>query len=314
MAAIETDNLTRRYGRRTVVDSVDLHVPEGTLHALLGPNGSGKTTLVRMLATLLEPTAGTARIAGFDTLRNAVEVKRRIGLVGQFHSVDPRLTGAENLVMFARLGGYGRVAAQAHASDMLDRFGLADAAGRLVHTHSGGMRRRLDIIAGIIVRPAVLFLDEPTTGLDPHSRNEIYDYVRGFVREGTTVLLTTQYLDEADRLADSVTILDSGRVVARGTPDEIVHTLGIGLDIEIRDPIRGGDVDRIVAGFGGFRSESSIEQENSSLSFSFDTSSISLPSIMRALDSEGIEVDDIGRRRANLDDAFLALTGKRTSK
>lgn len=315
MNAIEVEALTRRYGSRTVVDSIDLNVPAGTLHALLGPNGSGKTTVVRMLATLLRPTSGVARILGLDTICDAAQVKRNIGLVGQSHAVDPRLTGSENLIMFAKLGGHRTDSARAHASNMLERFGLTEAANRQVQTYSGGMRRRLDIIAGMIVRPAVLFLDEPTTGLDPHSRNEIYECVRSFIYEGTTVLLTTQYLAEAEQLADAVTILDAGRVITTGTPEGIVSKLGASVDIDIHDAARGDDVKRILGNLGGHRAEVSAAQCNSvtSLSFTFTDASVSLLPILRSLDTEGIEVVDIGRRRATLDDAFLALTGERTS-
>ncbi|MGG7103718.1 ATP-binding cassette domain-containing protein [Rhodococcus sp. 24CO] len=307
MPAIEAESLTRCYGKRTVVDSVDLSVPAGTVHALLGPNGSGKTTIVRMLATLLRPSAGTARILGFDTVRGAAQVKKNIGLVGQFHAVDPRLTGAENLAMFARLNGCAPKAARLHVGELLERFELLDAADRQVQTYSGGMRRRLDIVVGMVVRPAVLFLDEPTTGLDPRSRHEIYEYVRSFVNDGTTVVLTTQYLDEADKLADTVTIVDAGKVVAAGTPDEIVQAVGTGLDVVIADEHRCGDVTEIVGRFGGRAGTS--HDSATELSFAFSGQSITLLPILRALDDAGIAVQDIGRRRATLDDAFLALTG-----
>ena len=308
MHAIEATALTKQFAKHKVVDGVDLTVQTGTLHALLGPNGSGKTTLVSMLATLLNPTSGRAAICGFDTVHSPREVKRRIGLVGQFHAVDPRLTGRENLTMFARLGGNDARSARVLASDTLERFGLTEAESRPVHTYSGGMRRRLDIIAGFIVRPTVLFLDEPTTGLDPHSRNQIYEHIEGFVKDGTTVLLTTQYLDEADRLADSVTILDAGRVVTTGTPRELTGKLGIGVDIDIRDITRIQDLEGVVNRMGGVRTESARERSESSLSFVFDAPSVSLLSILRALDAEHIVVDDIGRRHATLDDVFLALT------
>ncbi|MFE4501652.1 ATP-binding cassette domain-containing protein [Rhodococcus sp. NPDC056743] len=307
MPAIEAESLTRRYGKCTVVDGVDLSVPAGSVHALLGPNGSGKTTIVRMLATLLRPSAGSARILGLDTVRDAAQVKKNIGLVGQFHAVDPRLTGAENLTMFGRLNGYAPKAARRHAEELLERFELVDAADQQVQTYSGGMRRRLDIVAGMVVRPAVLFLDEPTTGLDPRSRHEIYDYVRSFVSDGTTVVLTTQYLDEADKLADTVTIIDAGRVVAAGTPDEIVQVAGTGLDVVIVDEQRCVDVTEIIGRFGGRPGDSDVSATE--LSFAFDRQSIALLPILRALDDAGIAVQDIGRRRATLDDAFLALTG-----
>ncbi|HET8994258.1 MAG TPA: ATP-binding cassette domain-containing protein [Rhodococcus sp. (in: high G+C Gram-positive bacteria)] len=304
---IETEGLTRRYGEHAVVDGVDLRVREGTVHALLGPNGSGKTTTVRMLSTLLRPTSGQARVLGYDTVADAVQVRQRIGLVGQFHSVDVRLTGAENLTMFARLSGIRARDARRHARDLLERFDLADAADRQVQSYSGGMRRRLDILAGTVVRPAVLFLDEPTTGLDPRSRNDIFGYILNFVADGTTVVLTTQYLDEAERLADAITILDGGRTVATGTPAEITAAVGTGLDIVV-PPAHHDRAVQILAGFDAREMGSTAVQEGSiRLSFGMDGEP-ELLSILRALDADGIDVHDIGRRRASLDEAFLALT------
>lgn len=312
MTAIEANGLTKRYGEQTVVDAVDLRVEPGRVHALLGPNGSGKTTTVRMLATLLRPDAGSARIAGYDITRETTEVKKRIGSVGQFHAIDPRLTGLENLTMFGRMNGLPARQARTHARDLLERFDLGSAADRLARDYSGGMRRRLDIVAAMVVRPAVLFLDEPTTALDPRSRNQIYGYIKNFVNEGTTVLLTTQYLDEADRLADSVTILDSGRVIATGTPHELTASIGSGLDL-IADPRRRSEIDTVLAGFGGIAAPSGAAADETEttapLSYSFPGAEIPLLPILRALEEAGIEVHDIGRRRATLDDAFLALTG-----
>ena len=312
MTAIEACGLTKRYGEQTVVDAVDLRVEPGRVHALLGPNGSGKTTTVRMLATLLRPDAGSARIAGYDIARETTEVKKRIGSVGQFHAVDPRLTGLENLTMFGRMNGIPARRARTHAGELLERFDLGAAADRLARDYSGGMRRRLDIVAAMVVRPAVLFLDEPTTALDPRSRNQIYGYVEEFVNQGTTVLLTTQYLDEADRLADNVTILDSGRVIATGTPHELTASIGGGLDL-IADPRRRGEIDTVLADFGGIAAppgDAADESETPApLSYSFPGAEIPLLPILRALEEAGIEVHDIGRRRATLDDAFLALTG-----
>ncbi|MFE6925617.1 ABC transporter ATP-binding protein [Nocardia sp. NPDC057663] len=312
MHAIEATALTRTYGKNTVVDGVDLQVPTGQVHALLGPNGSGKTTTVRMLATLARPTSGRATIRGFDTVGQADDAKRQLGLVGQFHAVDPRLTGRQNLVMLARLNGFRAAAARRHAAELLDRFGLAGAADRTAGTYSGGMRRRLDIIAGMIVRPAVLFLDEPTTGLDPHSRNEIYTYVRDFVTEGTTVLLTTQYLDEAQRLADAITILEAGRVIATGTPQQILAAVPAGLDLVVADPRRHDEVLAILDSFGGSPVDPPPAQQDSplELSFTFAGEAPGLLTVLRALDAAGITVRDIGARTATLDDAFLALTGR----
>ncbi|MEE2060880.1 ABC transporter ATP-binding protein [Rhodococcus artemisiae] len=312
MNVIETEGLTRRYGDRTVVDGLDFRVRKGSVHALLGPNGSGKTTTVRMLSTLLRPTSGQARVLGFDTVVDAVRVRQRIGSVGQFHSVDPRLTGAENLTMFARLSGMRARVARRHARDLLERFDLADAADQRVQNYSGGMRRRLDILAGTVVRPAVLFLDEPTTGLDPRSRNDIFGYILNFVAAGTTVVLTTQYLDEAERLADAITILDGGRTVATGTPAEITAAVGAGLDLVVTSADRGRAVE-LLTGFGAREVGSTAVQEDSiRLSFGLDEEPELLP-ILRALDADGIDVHDIGRRRASLDEAFLALTERTTA-
>ncbi|WP_316574049.1 ATP-binding cassette domain-containing protein [Nocardia canadensis] len=312
MHAIEATALTRTYGDNTAVDGVDLRVRAGQVHALLGPNGSGKTTTVRMLATLLRPTSGRAAIGGFDTVRQADDARRQLGLVGQFHAVDPRLTGRQNLVMLARLNGFRAAAARRHAKELLDRFDLAVAADRVVRTYSGGMRRRLDIVAGMIVRPAALFLDEPTTALDPHSRNEIYRYVRDFVAEGTTVLLTTQYLDEAQRLADAITILKAGRVVAAGTPAEILTAVPAGVDLIVDDPDRYDEVAAVLSRFGGTPSDPPPTQRHSPLevSFTFPGEAPGLLPVLRALDAADIAVRDIGARATTLDDAFLALTGR----
>lgn len=313
MNAIETEGLTYRYGDRTVVDAVDLRVRERTVHALLGPNGSGKTTTVRMLSTLLRPTSGHARILGYDTVADAARVRQCIGLVGQFHSVDPRLTGAENLTMFARLAGMRARDGRRHARQLLERVGLADAADQPVQSYSGGMRRRLDILAGTVVRPAVLFLDEPTTGLDPRSRNDIFGYILDFVAEGTTVVLTTQYLDEAERLADAITILDGGRTVATGTPAEITSAVGTGLDVVV--PLVQRDrAARVLAGFDAREvGSTAVHEDSMRLSFGLDEEPDLLP-ILRALDADKIDVHDIGRRRASLDEAFLALTGNPTER
>ncbi|WNB86633.1 ATP-binding cassette domain-containing protein [Cellulomonas sp. ATA003] len=216
--AIETTGLVKAFGGTRAVDGIDLRVPRGGVHGFLGPNGAGKTTVIRMLATLLRPDAGSARVLGLDVVRDADEVRSRVALTGQFASVDEDLTGRENLVLVARLLGYSRPGARARTAELLDAFGLDDAADRLVKKYSGGMRRRIDIAASIVVTPELVFLDEPTTGLDPRSRNQVWDIVRAMVAAGTTVLLTTQYLDEADQLADRISVIDEGRVIAEGTP------------------------------------------------------------------------------------------------
>ncbi|MFC5181218.1 ATP-binding cassette domain-containing protein [Actinomadura harenae] len=299
------EGLHKSFGGTRALRGLDLGVPEGTVCGVLGPNGAGKTTAVRILATLSDPDAGRATIAGFDVVREAGRVRERIGLAGQFAAVDGQLTGRANLRLFGRLGHLSRGEARRRADDLLERFGLADAADRRVAGYSGGMRRRLDLIACLIQRPEVLFLDEPTTGLDPRGRLEIWDAVRELVADGTTVLLTTQYLDEADHLADDIAVVDQGRVIATGTPDELKATLGDTLDVVVEDPgglrpaasvlhaLAGTDptmtgADRLTAPLpgGGFR----------------------LADIVRELDRAGVAVADVRLRRPSLDEVFLRLT------
>ena len=245
--AIEASGLVKAFGATRAVDGVDLAVPTGSVYGFLGPNGAGKTTTIRMLATLLRPDAGTARVLGHDIVAEADAVRGRIALTGQYASVDEDLTGRENLVLLARLLGLPRTAARSRADELLGAFGLAEVAGRQVNTYSGGMRRRLDIAASIVVTPELLFLDEPTTGLDPHSRNQVWDIVRALVADGTTVLLTTQYLEEADQLADRVAVIDHGRVIAEGTPGQLKASVGAGaLQVRLRDPDRRVDVERLL--------------------------------------------------------------------
>ena len=234
--AIETTGLVKHFDETKAVDGVDLSVPKGGVYGLLGPNGAGKTTTIRMLATLLRPDEGTARVLGHDVSSEPGEVRRRVSLTGQFASVDEDLTGRENLVLLARLLGYSRAGATERTTELLEAFGLADAAKRQVKTYSGGMRRRLDIAASIVVTPELLFLDEPTTGLDPRNRNQVWDIIRALVDHGTTVLLTTQYLDEADKLADRIAVIDEGRIIAEGTPGELKASVGSGvLNVRVRD-------------------------------------------------------------------------------
>jgi oleandomycin transport system ATP-binding protein len=224
--AITARGLTKRFGATTAVDGIDLTIPEGTVFGLLGPNGAGKTTIVSMLATLIEPDEGQATVLGYDTAKQSHQVRQLIGLTGQYASVDETLTGTENLVLIARLIGVPRNEAKERARQLLAKFRLTDAAARAVKTYSGGMRRRLDLAASLVTTPKVLFLDEPTTGLDPRSRNELWDIVRELVREGVTVLLTTQYLEEADQLADQIAVIDQGRVIAQGTSAELKELTG----------------------------------------------------------------------------------------
>src|SRR3984957_2555624 len=235
MMAIEVEGLRKSFGKVHALRGVELAVPPGGICALLGPNGAGKTTVVRVLATLIRPDGGTARVAGHDVVRAPGKVRGAIGLAGQHAAVDDDLSGEENLLILGLMWHLGRRRAKARAAELLERFGLADAGGRLVKTWSGGMRRRLDLIASLIVTPAVLFLDEPTTGLDPRSRSEIWSTVRSLAAEGTTVLLSTQYLEEADRIADQIVIIDAGRVTAQGTPDELKDSLGSRVDVVLAD-------------------------------------------------------------------------------
>ncbi|MGP4109379.1 ATP-binding cassette domain-containing protein [Streptomyces sp. 4N509B] len=246
--AIETSGLVKIFGENRAVDGVDLAVPAGTVYGVLGPNGAGKTTTVKMLATLLRPDGGQARVFGLDVVRDAPAVRGRVSLTGQYASVDEDLTGTENLVLLGRLCGYGKPTARRRAEELLEAFGLTAAAGRQAKHYSGGMRRRLDIAASIINTPDLLFLDEPTTGLDPRARNQVWDIVRAVVGRGTTVLLTTQYLDEADRLAGRIAVIDSGRVIAEGTPGQLKSSIGAGsVHVRLRDPEQRAEAQRLIA-------------------------------------------------------------------
>ena len=305
---IEATGLTKRFGDLTVVDQLDLTVSAGQVHALLGPNGSGKTTTVRMLTSLTPPDAGKARVCGHDLLSHGAEVRRNVGLVGQFTALERRLTGLENLTMFGGLHGLPYAVARARALELLERFGLAEAGDRTVGTYSGGMARRLDLLAAFVVRPLVLFLDEPTTGLDPISRSLIYKQVKEFIAEGTSVVLTTQYLDEADHLADRLTILDRGATIASGTPSEIKQRVGAGIDVVIAD---GGSADDAVAVAGRHGMQLTSDSttgagESRRLSFAADDA-VDLFDVFTQLHDAGIDVEDIGRRIVRLDEAFLML-------
>ncbi|HEX6339071.1 MAG TPA: ATP-binding cassette domain-containing protein [Jiangellaceae bacterium] len=307
--AVEAAGLVKAFGETRAVDGVDLTVPAGRVFGLLGPNGAGKTTALRMLATLLAPDGGTARVFGHDVVTEADAVRSRISLTGQFASIDEDLTGGENLAILARLFGYSRSAARARADELLTAFDLADAAGRTVKTYSGGMRRRLDIAASIVVTPELLFLDEPTTGLDPRSRNQVWDIVRTLVAEGTTVLLTTQYLDEADQLADRIAVIDHGRVIADGTPSELKASTGSGtLHIRLLDPARRADAQQVVA--GALTTAVRLESDEAVLTARADDpsrASVALAELARA----GIDVHSFALGQPSLDEVFLALTGHR---
>jgi ABC-2 type transport system ATP-binding protein len=301
---IEARGLRKAYGGRDVLAGVDLDVPAGGVVALLGPNGAGKTTTVRILATLLRPDGGTARIGGYDVVRERSAVRRLIGLTGQAAAVDDLQTGRENLWTAARLAGLGRSAARARSEELLERFDLGEAAGRVVGTWSGGMRRRLDLAAGLVGAPAVLVLDEPTTGLDPRSRLVLWDAVAGLVAGGTTVLLTTQYLEEADRLAGEVVVVDQGRVVARGAPSALKREVGgLRLDLELAGPgalavARARLAGRVVA----------EDPESLTLSVGTDGTASAVRALLDDVDPDRTLVARFAVSTATLDDVFLALT------
>jgi oleandomycin transport system ATP-binding protein len=307
--AIEARGLVKRFGKTTALDGVDLDARTGTVLGLLGPNGAGKTTAVRILATLLRPDAGSASVCGYDTRRDAHQVRQLTGLTGQYASVDEGLSGTNNLVLIGRLLGLPRAAARARAAELLARFELSDAAGRPAKTYSGGMRRRLDLAASLVGRPRVLFLDEPTTGLDPHSRNEAWGMIRQLVADGTTVLLTTQYLEEADQLAHDIAVIDHGQVIASGTPDELKAGAGRQvLEVTPADRAYAGEVAALLAARIG--AEPVVSAESGLVTVQVDDGRV-LPDIVRALDDQSIEVSEFALRKASLDEVFLALTGHR---
>ena len=306
--AVVVEQLGKSYGRVEALRGASLRVPRGTVLGLLGPNGAGKTTMVRILATLLVPSSGKASVLGLDVVRHASELRHRIALAGQFAAVDELLTGRENLVMMGRLYRIGAAAARQRADELLERFELTEAAGRRVKTYSGGMRRRLDIAAALVARPEVLFLDEPTTGLDPRSRLELWDVLRGLVRDGATLLLTTQYLEEADHLAESIAVIDGRRVTDEGTPDQLMASVG-GHVLELRvteltelEPARAA-----LAGLGS--SDATLDRETQSLRLPVRVGGEVLAEVVRRLDSARVEVSDLAIHRPTLDDVFLALTG-----
>ncbi|OZV75207.1 daunorubicin/doxorubicin resistance ABC transporter ATP-binding protein DrrA [Micromonospora echinospora] len=305
--AIRAEGLVRRFGTTTALAGVDLEVPSGTVFGLLGPNGAGKTTTVRVLATLLRADEGHATVGGYDVARDAHRVRQLIGLTGQYASVDETLTGVENLVLIGRLLGQRRADARARARELLGDFHLTDAADRPAKTYSGGMRRRLDLAASLVGRPQVLFLDEPTTGLDPRSRNELWDIVRGLVADGVTVLLTTQYLEEADQLASEIAVVDHGRVIAQGTPEELKSKTG-GQTLAVR-PTRAADLPAVLA-LAGQVTGLVPEVAQGTVTVPVNDSSV-LPAVVRRLDEAGIAVTELALRGSTLDEVFLSLTGHR---
>jgi ABC-2 type transport system ATP-binding protein len=306
--AIVVEGLTKRYGDLAALDGIDLEVQEGTVFGLLGPNGAGKTTAVRVLATVLRPDAGRAEVLGRDVVREPDAVRRRIGLAGQYAAVDPNLTGRENLRMVGILGQLPRSAIAPRADELLRRFSLSDAADRPLRTYSGGMRRRLDIAASLVPKPPVLFLDEPTTGLDLTSRNELWDMIRELVDEGTTVLLTTQYLEEADQLAGRVAVIDGGHVIANDTPERLKAELGdTVVEMDFSDE---STAERAMALLGGSEF-GKVEREHRTVRVSSNRGAHVLVDVLRRFDGDGVEPDTLSVREPSLDDVFLSLTGHR---
>ncbi|TPQ21706.1 ATP-binding cassette domain-containing protein [Streptomyces sporangiiformans] len=318
--AIETAGLVKTFGDNRAVDGVDLRIEAGTVYGLLGPNGAGKTTTVRMLATLLRPDGGEAHVFGHDVVREADAVRSRVSLTGQYASVDEDLTGTENLVLLARLTGHSKKASYDRAAQLLDAFGLSDAAGRQVKNYSGGMRRRIDIAASILNTPDLLFLDEPTTGLDPRSRNQVWEIVRAVVAQGTTVLLTTQYLDEADQLASRIAVIDKGKVIAEGTKGELKASVGAGaVHVRLRDAHRRPEAERLLR--QTLDADVQLEADPVALTARVGNgvanghgASEKASRALAELAHAGITVDNFSLGQPSLDEVFLALTGSTTEQ
>ncbi|MER7517101.1 ATP-binding cassette domain-containing protein [Streptomyces sp. NPDC126499] len=313
--AIETEGLVKVFGTNRAVDGIDLRVPAGTVYGVLGPNGAGKTTAVKMLATLLRPDGGRARVFGKDVVEDADTVRGRVSLTGQYASVDEDLTGTENLVLLGRLLGHGRSAARERSAQLLEAFGLGEAADRQVKNYSGGMRRRIDIAASILNVPDLLFLDEPTTGLDPRSRNQVWDIVRAVVAQGTTVLLTTQYLDEADQLASRIAVIDHGRVIAEGTKGELKASVGSGsVHVRLRDPEQRAEAERVLT--TALDATVQLDPDPVALTATLDGQGTDLGAAEQAaralteLSRAGITVDNFALGQPSLDEVFLALTDR----
>ncbi|MFI1411483.1 ATP-binding cassette domain-containing protein [Streptomyces sp. NPDC020707] len=306
--AIYAEGLVKTFGDVRALDGVDLDVPEGTVLGLLGPNGAGKTTAVRCLTTLLRPDSGTAVVAGIDVLKHPNEVRRSIGLSGQFAAVDEYLTGRENLHMVGQLYQMRAKQAKARAVELLEQFNLTEAADRTAKTYSGGMRRRLDLAAALVVSPPVMFMDEPTTGLDPRNRQQLWEVIKQLVSGGTTLLLTTQYLEEADHLAHDICVVDHGKVIARGTSDQLkARTGGERVEVVVHDREHIATATEVLRGFG--KGETTVEDHTRRLTVPVSGGAKLLAEVIRELDARGIEIDDIGLRRPTLDDVFLSLTG-----
>jgi ABC-2 type transport system ATP-binding protein len=309
--AIEARALVKTFGTTRAVDGLNLSVPAGSVYGVLGPNGAGKTTTIRMLATLIRPDSGTARVLGHDIVNDAVSVRARISLAGQSTSVDDDLTGAENLVLLARLQGYSRRGARQRASDLLEAFGLADGADRQARAYSGGMRRRLDIAASIVATPDLIFLDEPTAGLDPRSRSNVWTIVRALVARGTTVLLTTQYLEEADQLADRIAVIDQGNVIGEGTPSALKASIGAGiLHVRLRDPQQRRDAERLLS--GALDTPVRVATEPAALSVGIGDPNRAADAVAQ-LTRAGIPLTNFAVGQPSLDEVFLALTDRTPS-
>lgn len=307
--AIEINGLRKAFGDTHAVDGVDLRIPRGSVYGLLGPNGAGKTTIIRILTTLLRPDAGTATVLGHDIIQDAAEVRAKVGLTGQYASVDEDLTGHENLVLVGRLLGFSWRDAKKRADELLSAFGLQNAATRQVRTYSGGMRRRLDIAASLVVTPDVLFLDEPTTGLDPRSRNQVWAIIRAIAAEGTTVLLTTQYLDEADRLADQLAVIDNGHVIAEGTSRELKAAVGAStLNVRLQNPGRREEAEAVLRDLLGVDVHNGTDRDSLSASVAHEEAA----AVLAALVDADIRVAEFSLGQASLDEVFLALTGRPT--
>ncbi|MDT5039402.1 MAG: type transport system ATP-binding protein [Actinoplanes sp.] len=309
--AIEAKGLVKRFGAVTALAGVDLRVPPGGVLALLGPNGAGKTTTVRILTTLLPPDGGHARIAGLDVMRRATEVRRQIGLSGQYAALDGYLTGRENLIMIGRLSGLRRTGARQRADDLLELFDLTGSAGRTTRTYSGGMRRRLDLAASLVAAPAVLFLDEPTTGLDPRGRLGLWQLLGDLAAQGTSMLLSTQYLEEADRLAHEIVVLDRGRVIASGTAEQLKTQVG-GDRLELR-ALPGADPRPLVTAMAGLGGPPTVDTDIGLVVVPVSDGPGILPEVAARLAAGGLRVSDLALRRPSLDDVFLTLTGQSTS-
>jgi ABC-2 type transport system ATP-binding protein len=304
--AIEAVGLVKSFGQTRAVDGVDLVVRRGSVYGVLGPNGAGKTTTIRMLATLLRPDAGSAQVLGRDIVRDGDAVRELVSLTGQLTSVDDDLSGTENLVLLGRLLGLGRHAARGRAAELLEAFGLADAARRLVKSYSGGMRRRLDVAASIVVTPQLMFLDEPTTGLDPRSRNQVWEIIRALVAEGTTILLCTQYLDEADQLADGIAVFDRGRVIAEGTPAQLKASVGSGaLHVRLMDPEQRPEAERVLE-----RALDAVHREADGAALSAACADAGRAAeAVAELTRAGVQIADFSLGQPSLDEVFLVLTG-----